>query len=61
MIASADAAVTVGEGVDRLELGVGDCGLDQGWQIVAVGKGQQVGHVIGHRGRRWRDVERSTW
>ena len=41
------AAVAVGEGVDGLELGVGDAGLDEGGQVVGVGEGDQVVHEGG--------------
>ena len=53
MSARPGAAVAVVERVDGLELGVGDGGLDQRWEMVAVAELAQVGeelrHVLGRR------------
>src|SRR5699024_12769857 len=56
---SACAAVAVDEWVECLELGVGDCGSDDG---VSVSAGDELGEILDqarHLGRRRRDKFRS--
>ena len=40
--ASAGASVAIAEGMDRLELGVGDRGLRYGWQVVKVAESNEI-------------------
>ena len=53
------AAVAVDEGVDRLEVGVGDGGLGQGRQIRAAGEGEEVLQRFGHPFVPGRNEERA--
>jgi hypothetical protein len=54
--AAADPAVAVEEGVDRLELRVGDCGLGHGRQVVAVEERDEILDEAGDLGLGRRDV-----
>jgi hypothetical protein len=52
---AADATVAVGEGVDGLELRVGDGGVDHGGEVRSVHERDQVAHEVLHPLGRGRD------
>src|SRR5882757_2949242 len=57
----ANPAVSIGERVDGLELGMRNRSLHQGGEILPVGKCDQIVHVGGDCFVRWWYVERAAW
>ena len=57
---SAGASVAVGEGVEGLELGMGDGGLDERGVLVVVDVVEEVGQQVREVLVRWRNERRAA-